>query len=685
MDQYIGKKIEGRYLVNELIGVGGMANVYKATDVTDGKTVAVKILREEFNENEEFLRRFKNESKAIAMLSHPNIIRVYDVCFSHGTRSIVMECVDGITLKEYMEEQAPLSLKETLHFVPQILRALSHAHKRGVIHRDIKPQNVMLLPDASIKLTDFGIARFARSETRTLTDRAIGSVHYISPEQARGEHTDQRADIYSVGVMLFEMLTGQLPFDADSPVTVALKQIESRAPSPRSLNPNIPEPLEAITMRAMQKDPERRYQSAGEMLADLEAYQQNPSVQFAYRYLTNPEGEQAHFEKKMRRVKESSRVDADATMALPSPQKKESALQKKEPQKLQKSPSRRRRPAPQEEKEERRPERNGNSIIMTLAGITAAFVVITIIFVVGMFTLNNPLEKVPEVVMPEFAGLKLDAVQTAAEYQKFSFEVEESEYNDLYERGEIVSQKPKAGIRVKENSIVKVVISNGTKVVLMPDLAGWEETAAYQELDRLEMRFQKKEVYSNAPIGTVVATNPAHGAEVPASTIVEVQVSMGPENKIVEVPDLAGMPLENAKNLLKAIGLEMGGISSIESERPSGEILGQNPEAGTQTVTGSYVDVDISGGTEHAGAVTLYISLPTKVEDIVKLQVMYDGTIIKEEQVQPSTAGSWRPMLQGSGTSTIFILYNDFLYQTFSVDFSNGSYQMTEDNSAIYQ
>ena len=193
---FLGKKIEGRYLVNELIGVGGMANVYKATDVVTGKEVAVKILREEFYQNEEFLRRFKNESKAIAVLSHPNIIEVYDVCFTHNIRCIVMEYVDGITLKEYMHEQSPLSWKETLHFILQILSALSHAHSKGVVHRDIKPQNVMLLSDAGIKITDFGIARFARSESHTLTDRAIGSVHYISPEQAMGDGVvDHRTDI----------------------------------------------------------------------------------------------------------------------------------------------------------------------------------------------------------------------------------------------------------------------------------------------------------------------------------------------------------------------------------------------------------------------------------------------------------------------------------------------------------
>ncbi|MEG1774409.1 MAG: protein kinase, partial [Oscillospiraceae bacterium] len=314
MDNLIGKKIEGRYEITELIGVGGMANVYKAIDVTDGKTVAVKLLREEFYSNEELLRRFKNESKAIAVLSHPNIIKVYDVCFSHKMQVIVMEYVDGITLKEYIEQQGALPWKDALHFTVQILRALSHAHDKGIVHRDIKPQNVMLLSDGQIKITDFGIARFARSEAKTLTDRAIGSVHYISPEQARGEHTDQRADIYSVGVMLFEMLTGQLPFDADSPVSVALKQIQLEAPTPRSIKPDIPEGLEEITVRAMQKKPELRYQSAGDMLRDIESFKQNPSAHFEYQYLTDDQLDGA----KYRRAIKTARGTKDGRAPHPS-------------------------------------------------------------------------------------------------------------------------------------------------------------------------------------------------------------------------------------------------------------------------------------------------------------------------------------------------------------------------------
>lgn len=279
MDKYIGKKLDGRYEITELIGIGGMADVYKAVDLMeDNKVVAVKILKSEFADNDDFVRRFRNESKAIAVLSHPNIVKIYDVGFSDKIQFIVMEYIDGITLKEFMEQQGVLKWKDTVHFIIQILRALQHAHDRGIVHRDIKPQNIMLFPDGTIKVMDFGIARFAREEGKTISDKAIGSVHYISPEQARGDITDEKSDIYSVGVMMYEMLTGVKPFDADTPVAVAVMHMQNAPRPPRQINDTIPEGLEAIVLRAMQKDASKRYQSASEMIKDIEEFKRNPSI-----------------------------------------------------------------------------------------------------------------------------------------------------------------------------------------------------------------------------------------------------------------------------------------------------------------------------------------------------------------------------------------------------------------------
>lgn len=284
MDKYTGKRLDGRYEIHEIIGVGGMAVVYRAYDTIDDRTVAIKILKDEFSGNEEFLRRFRNESKAIAVLSHPNIVKVYDVSFGDRIQYIVEEYIDGITLKEYLDQQKVIKWKEAIHFTVQILRALQHAHSKGIVHRDIKPQNIMLLQDGTIKVTDFGIARFSHTDTRTMSEKAIGSVHYIAPEQARGDLTDEKTDIYSVGVMLYEMLTGRLPFEADNAVSVAIMQLQTDPTPPREINPSIPGGLEEITLKAMQKDPACRYQSASEMLHDIEEFRRNPGIHFQYKY-----------------------------------------------------------------------------------------------------------------------------------------------------------------------------------------------------------------------------------------------------------------------------------------------------------------------------------------------------------------------------------------------------------------
>ena len=284
MENYVGKRLDGRYEIMEIIGVGGMAVVYKAFDNMDQRTVAVKILKDEYIANEEFKRRFKNESKAIAVLSHPNIVKVFDVSYGDMLQYIVMEYVDGITLKEYTQQQGKVNIREALYFVTQILRALQHAHDKGIVHRDVKPQNIMLQSDGTIKVTDFGIARFSRSETRTMTDGAIGSVHYISPEQAKGNITDAKTDLYAVGVVLYEMLTGSLPFQSDNAVSVALMQLQKEPAMPRALNPEIPVGLEQIIMKAMQKNVIDRYQSASEMLYDIDCYKRNPNIKFNYTF-----------------------------------------------------------------------------------------------------------------------------------------------------------------------------------------------------------------------------------------------------------------------------------------------------------------------------------------------------------------------------------------------------------------
>lgn len=418
MDKYIGKRLDGRYEIKEIIGVGGMAYVYKAYDTIDDRVVAIKILKDEFLANEEFTRRFKNESKAIAILSHPNIVKVYDVSFGARLQYIVMEYIDGITLKEYIEQQQDIKWKEAVHFTVQILRALQHAHDKGIVHRDIKPQNIMLLPDGTIKVTDFGIARFSRQDIRatSATDKAIGSVHYISPEQARGEITDEKADIYSVGVMLYEMLTGRLPFEADNAVSVAIMQLQSEPKMPRDINPSIPEGLEEITIKAMQKDASKRYQSAAEMLLDIDEFKRNPSIHFEYKYFKD--------ETPTRFVEAITKVKGEPL----APEE----------------------PDPEEEEEEE--ERKGPPVLPILMAIAGAFVLVALIFVaIVLFQLFFPDEKAGEEgIIPTFKGLNYDEQISNNPEWIALFDFAEPVYMyDEAPKGTVLDQKPAAGSTYK--------------------------------------------------------------------------------------------------------------------------------------------------------------------------------------------------------------------------------------------
>lgn len=653
MDKYLGKKLDGRYEITEIIGIGGMANVYKAYDVIENRVVAVKILREEYMGSEEMRRRFKNESKAMAVLNHPNVMKVYDVSFSDRMQSIVMEYIDGITLKEYIEQQGTLKWKEAVHFTVQILRALQHAHDKGIVHRDIKPQNIMLLSDGTIKITDFGIARFARSETRTLTDKAIGSVHYISPEQAAGAATDARTDLYAVGVILYEMLTGRVPFEADTPVSVALKQIQSTAVPPRQINPTIPEGLQEITMHAMEKDITKRYQSAAQMLRDIDEFKRDPSISFEYKYLDTPSG-----------GREKTKY-SDAIRSVRADKDNQKMKQKKKRYKPKRAP-----------------------IIPVLAGVTTAFVIVTGLFIGWMIYLNNPFADVAEDFVPNLVGQKWDNVQVAPKYERFSIVAPDApEYNSEYGRGVIFDQTPKAGMKMKLNKTIKVKISKGPQSMVLPDYAGQDLTQVTAELSSQGIDTLTKGKFDDAtPVNTVISTMPAAGSEVGAGEAVTVYFSLGKKETVVSVPDLKGVTPSDAETIVQNLGLKMGEVTydeSVEAEDLIGTIIGQEPAPPAQVPDGATINVTVAGSSNELKRLKVDVNLPGHIEDKVKVQAYQDGTLIQEEELVPYDTKVWTPVFEGhpGDVSEVQIYLDGQLYQVMDLIFDKEGFRMREDRS----
>ncbi len=568
MDKFVGKRLDGRYEIREIIGVGGMAVVYKAYDCIEDRIVAVKILKEEFISNEEFIICFKNESKAIAVLNHPNIVKVYDVSFGDLIQYIVMEYVDGITLKQYIEKSNNLRWKDAVYLTIQVLRALQHAHDKGIVHRDVKPQNIMLLADGTIKVTDFGIARFARSEHKTMTDKAIGSVHYISPEQARGEVTDEKADIYSVGVMLYEMLTGRLPFEADSAVSVAIMQLQQDPVLPRDINDSIPVGLEQITMHAMQKDVMKRYRSAAEMLRDLEEFRRSPDMVFEYTYFVDNEP--------TRFVDAVTDTDITGGVSLTNVD----VEQKKNGY---------------DDDDDYDDDDEKSPVIPILTGVAIAFIIAAIvvgIIIFKMFTKDTS----ESIVVPNFVGKTVQ--QLEEEYPEFKFKVELRDSAE-YDAGTVMQQDKKEGRTIKKTQVITIIVSRGTELVEIPRLynLGITDAQLQLKLKGLKWNFIKKHD-STVAENLVISTNPSEGGKVKYGTVIDVYISMGPEVKYVDNVDCVNFMLDDAKRKIEAAGLTVGNITYEDGGKKAGIVLRQSPDPATSysVPAGSKVDLVVSTG-----------------------------------------------------------------------------------------
>ena len=655
MDKYIGKRLDGCYEIHELLGVGGMAYVYKAYDNIEKRWVAIKILKEELAGNSDFLRRFRNESKAIAVLSHPNIVKVYDVSFGDRIQYIVMEYIDGITLKQYIEQQGEIKWREALYFTVQILRALQHAHEKGIIHRDIKPQNIMLLEDGTIKVTDFGIARFSQAETQTMTDKAIGSVHYIAPEQARGGYINDKADIYSVGVMLYEMLTGQLPFVADNAVSVAIMQMQAEPTPPSRINPSIPKGLEEITMHAMEKNPAQRFPSAADMLEDVERFRRNPEIVFRY-------GEQV-----------------DRAYAGTSADIYGNVQQNAAPQKYNDN---------YEYEEEYVRSKNGARASNIIKGIVAAVIVVALV-VGGIFgwrylqNLTASTNKTSdEIVLPNFVGkIYASDIEGNSEYADLTFEIT---YGNVPSKqpGEVLRQTPAAGMTVKKGKTVSLTVNGEAEQVVVEDVKGYKQQDAYDALKALNLSPKIQAVADDdTAVGYVVKTDPAAGSTVSTGTTVTIYVSSGPSTESAVIPNIVGYQYSAAKEELEAAGFVVTAEYDDESDKDENTVLSVSPNEGEKAKKGSVVTVTVSSGKGAQKDVYYDIPLPGGVSDDLTMKIYVDGTLIETRTVNPSTSPYSNMTFTGKGRANLVITLNDQQYITAEIDYTTQSINVTSQQS----
>ncbi len=698
MDKNIGIKLDGRYEVTQLIGVGGMANVYRGVDIMEKRTVAVKILKSEYSENEEFIKAFRNESKAIAVLSHPNIVKIYDVGYENNMQYIVMEYIDGITLKEFIEQQGLLKWRDCVHFTIQILRALQLAHDRGIVHRDIKPQNVMLLSDGSIKVMDFGIARFSRSDSGQSDEKTMGSVHYVSPEQASGSRTDERSDIYSVGVMMYEMLTGRKPFDGETAVEVALMHMNDQPKLPTEYVSGLYTGLEEIILHAMEKDPHKRYQSASSMIRDIEAFKMDQSVSFGYRETA---GSKSGSKSKNSGIKLPS-------ISFPKRKKKE----KEEPEPEIEEYDEYYDEYDEEEEEEPR----HNYILPILAAVACTVVIVATMFVANVIlgAFKTAPSSSNDYTMPKLVGENYyDARAKYTDIQLIASE----EFNSEYDAGIIVYQEKAEGRIVKKGDTIKVTVSKGTRMVVVPDVVDYHYNSAYAAIsgeDLLSMRVEMES--DDIAAGYVISTSPVAGTTVEEGTTVTVYVSLGPSTEDTTVPLVEGMPVDEAEDEIAKYYL-VAKVQYVESSEPLDTVISTNFVAGETVTRGTVITLYVSDGTgivadpfdpydpfdptdpfnpypgidqddpavnDNLLSTVIYIDIPTDAKGSYVLQFVDQSAIVSnvadDISIDASNAGTTIPVtVRGYGTMTIVVEAKSAraniktTYATYVVDFDLGS------------
>ena len=652
-DKYIGRLLGGRYEILEVLGTGGMAVVYKARCHRLNRLVAVKILKDEFSQDEEFRRRFQAESQAVAMLSHPNIVSVYDVSTSEEGDHIVMELIDGISLKQYMEKKGVLNWKETLHFAMQIAKALEHAHSRGIVHRDIKPHNVMVLKNGSVKVMDFGIAQVT-ARSSTVTKEALGSVHYISPEQAKGGRVDNRSDIYSLGIVMYEMIAGRVPFDGDTPVSVAISHINSGAQKPSVFNPNTPVGLEQIIMKSLSKAPQDRYPTATAMLYDMDEFRKDPTKEF-------PE------------VKGTEEVTR--TVATEVTQKTMVAPVRTIAQRTVAEKTERHKPRKEREQEKNR------GLGPTIAVACCALVgVVAIIIVLVIWSQGGFDTKPSMVTVPGLVGQSFDSLQ---EYDGIEVVCQRNEYDDTYGEGLIIYQSPESGTEVVHGTKVFVIVSLGNQIPggTMEALSGYPAEEAQLYLDGMDLGLKVRlydEYSDTVDPGVVVRTNPEKGKPLKQGQTVELYVSIGPEVRTERVPNVIGQNVDTAQRNLTLLGFKNVDTKEVDSDQPAGVVVDQTPGADARVDVNRKIILSVSKGPakpeeteptqpeettkEHSFA------LPDMPEEFL-LSILWEDQWLAEDVKLAAHTAEYKLQLTGMGAEEYSIYINGEYIDTVTVEF----------------
>ena len=648
MDQYIGKMLDNRYEILERIGTGGMAVVYKAKCHRLNRLVAIKILKRDLAQNEEFRRRFNAESQAVAQLSHPNIVSVYDVSRGGDTEYIVMELIDGITLKQYMEKRGQLNWRESLHFITQIMRGLSHAHSRGIIHRDIKPQNIMVLRDGSVKVADFGIACLADS-AQTMTQEALGSVHYISPEQARGDRPDARSDIYSSGVVLYEMLTGRLPFEGESAVSVAIQHLSSIPLAPREINPDIPEQLELICMKAMAPDLEHRYQSADAMIADLEAFRKNPDVEMKFDLSDLRPEETDEPTRPIRTV-------SGHTVTVPVRTAEKSHVRRSED-------------------DDESPASGGKRTVLIGAVVIAALTVVFLLFKSILGSFSAP--AVDQYQVPNVLGMTIEEAENDPRV-KGIFEIEKagSGSSEEYAEGQIMKQSPDSDeTRKGSQLVIQVWVSVGEETGEMPKLENKSEQDARILLEKLNKQYNldltveapedQQRFSDEITAGYVIETKPAEGETLRKGDTVTLIISKGPETTPVTVPKFVGLNIDETLAQLSSYGLTCtaSDVEVVDSDKPGGQIVWQSLEPTSKVDEWTTIKFQVSAGLANS-SLPITLELPQDGGDVVEVKIYVgDEPNPQYNETVRASDGTVSTTLSGTGKKMVKVYFDGVLDQ----------------------